>query len=812
MITLQQGGVANRPGTRFVRAAKYGDRDVRLLPFIFSETQTYILEFGDYYVRFHKSGGTVLDAPPAWVGATGYALGQIVKNDTSPVKVYRCIVAGTSAGSGGPTGTGSSILDGTTLRWKYIRDYSASTPLEVETPWPVAYIRDLNYVQSADVLTVVHPLVPPQELRRYSETDWRISVWAITRTIAPPTGLVAYPNYELDDPAHPKKVWSYVCTLQRFSPPEESLPSVSLTLFSAIYLDRPTLLNLYVTSLTIPFIDQINFYRGLSSTGPFGFVGSVKVTPGGYPYNFVDDVSIPSYIDQPPTGRDPFTGAGNYPSVVAYHEQRLVFGASVNNPQTLWLSRSGNYKSFDFAEPSQDDDSITMTVASNRVDGIREIFSGRTMLTLTGGSEIVVGSGGDGPMTPSALDAKPQSFRGSAKLRPLAIGNVVLYLQQKGNRIRELIYDFQQDIYGGADLCLLSDHLFRGKQLVDWAYAGVPFSAVWACRNDGMLLGMTYLREHEVIGWHRHDTQQIDNYGRSYDGAFLSVAVVPEGNEDVPYFAVSRPVDGVLAVYIERQASREYLNPADGMFLDCGLTHDGWNTSSATAVSLDVFTSGSIATVTCLGTSFGSEALGEGFFLRDSNYRVYRSVITEKTSSTKLKVRLAEDLPLELQGSVTAWSFAHFQFSGLDHLALRTVSIVADGHVYPDQIVSAGGAITLDYAAATVHVGFPYVAEIETLGLAMDQVDVFNRQKMVVNVGIEVDNTKGVWVGEAGGELTEAKQRETENLNEPVRPMTDQILVSITSSWNAHARVVVKQLEPMPLTVVGLHPEIEIGG
>lgn len=822
MITLQQGGVSNRPGTRYLGDARTSTGNCRLLPFIVSEETAYVLEMTSNAFRFIKRDATtgvvgiILDASPAWANSTAYAAGQQVRNDSTPVKIYQCTTGGTSAASPavGPTGTGTAIADGTCV-WRWVQNVAATTYKVVWHPYSSSILRDVNFVQSADVLTMAQEDFPPQELRRYGDADWRLSTWAIVRSIAQPTWSYGGPQ-GFEDATHPSKLWYYVATSQRFDPPEESLPSGATQVDAPIYLDRTCLAAYYLYNLVPPYIDQINIYRGLSYTGPFGFVGSVKVLPGGSAWPFIDDVSIPSYIDCPPSDRNPFSGAGNYPRCVAYHEQRLVFAGSVNNPQTIWLSRSGNFKNFDYSEPSQDDDSITMTIASNKVDAIRGLFSARTLLVLTVGAEYVV-SGADGPLTPSSLDAKAQSYRGAAKLRPLAIGNVVFYLQGKGNRIRELIYDFQQDIYGGADLCILSDHLFRNKTLVDWTYAGVPFSVVWVTRSDGILLGMTYLREHDVVGWHRHDTQTLDSQGAATASRFESVCSIPEGSEDALYCSVIRTLRRVEDGYgaevrtIERFASRVFENPADGYFVDCGLTHDGWNLT-ADYVEFSGYSKGDTVTVTSGGSIFGSVVAGEGLFVRDSAYQVYRSQVIEKISATQLSVRLLDDIPTDLQVRLTSWAIAHRVYSGVGHLANQTIAICADGQAHPSRVVPDTGQITLDYPAATVHVGCPYTSEIVTLGLSLDQVDVRNRQKLIVEVGIELEATTGVWIGEDGGELIQAKQRESEPWGSPVEPLTDGIMVQITSTWNQGARVKVQQPDPLPITILGLHPEVEIGG
>lgn len=54
---------------------------------------------------------------PAWAGTTGYLVGRVAVNN---YKLYRCITAGTSAGSGGPTGTSTDITDGT-VHWRFLK-------------------------------------------------------------------------------------------------------------------------------------------------------------------------------------------------------------------------------------------------------------------------------------------------------------------------------------------------------------------------------------------------------------------------------------------------------------------------------------------------------------------------------------------------------------------------------------------------------------------------------------------------------------------------------------------------------------------
>jgi len=167
------------------------------------------------------------------------------------------------------------------------------------------------------------------------------------------------------------------------------------------------------------------------------------------------------------------------------------------------------------------------------------------LVVLTSGGEWLMVSNDGKVITPSSIALKPQGYRGASDVPPLVIGNTILYVQSKGSIIRDLAYALESDTYTGNDLTVLSNHLFAGKQIVEWAYSQAPHSMVWAVLDDGSVAALTYMREHEVWGWSRHDT----------DGTFESVCSVAEGNEDATYFVVKRTINGTTKRYIERLGS-----------------------------------------------------------------------------------------------------------------------------------------------------------------------------------------------------------------------------------------------------------------
>ena len=168
------------------------------------------------------------------------------------------------------------------------------------------------------------------------------------------------------------------------------------------------------------------------------------------------------------------------------------------------------------------------------------------------------------PLTPSQESAIPQEMNGfSPTVKPLRIDYDILYLQSLGYTVRDLQYNFFTNIYAGADVSVLSNHLFEGFQIVSWAWAKVPFKVVWATRNDGRFLSFTFDKEEQLQGWSRHDTNGLVSGNE--------VAIEPPAY--APYFVVKRFIPGYnqWAYYIERMDNRLWEGPEDPWCIDAGL-------------------------------------------------------------------------------------------------------------------------------------------------------------------------------------------------------------------------------------------------
>src|SRR5690606_1135587 len=230
-----------------------------------------------------------------------------------------------------------------------------------------------------------------------------------------------------------------------------------------------------------------------------------------------------------------WSGEYGYPSEVEFFAERLGFAATTTQPQTLWMSRIGDYSFFGKSTPILDDDAFSATMNARQLNAITDLLPKQHLLALTVGGVWKIGGGDSEVVTPSSVQARRQPSTGSASLPALDVGETAIYLTNKGGQVRDLAFTFEADGYAGSDLTAFASHLLEGYAITDWCYSDVPYSAVFAVRDDGWMLAMTYKREHQVVAWTRHDTQ----------GTFLSAASLAEESEHGTYVVVEREVDGV---------------------------------------------------------------------------------------------------------------------------------------------------------------------------------------------------------------------------------------------------------------------------
>lgn len=898
-IVRPYGGVQNRPGTMFVGEVGDSDKTVRLLPFEVSDADNYVIEVGDGYMRFISDGGYISAAgAAAWSAVTTYAANDFV---TYSGTVYRALQ--------------STLNDQPDVSPS---DWVADSVYRITSPYTEAQLPNLKFTQSADVMTICHPEVRQQELRRLTATTFEIrdfeneegpfqdqnadfqkqiyasaetgsititalnatftadDVGRIIRIDDSPYGIESMweadkgysglAQVRVDDriyqaqaggtsgsvrPTHTEGAridgknggngiyWLYLHSGFGLA---EITAFNSTTSVDAVVVKRlPTGV---VGGPTAPSVGPWN-HTGDGATTVFSiavpnatqtFEAYYVVTVDGQLMEPFSDYTTNSVADEITFARAPANGAAivitqydevrwtskwslsawsdalGYPRAVAYFGDRLVFGGSLSDPQDLNMSRVADYTNFGTSNPVLDDDAITETLNSRRLNQIRDIVPLSKLLILTSSGEWVTLGGQDNVITPETVSFTQQSYFGTSTLQSRIIGNSAVYVQNGGRVVRDLGYVFEQDSYTGSDLTLLASHLTRFNTLTDMDFQALPYSAVWFVRDDGVLLSLTYVKDQEVIGWARHDT----------DGEFENVAVIPEGNEEAAYFVVKRTIDGVTKRYVERMAAREQEDIRDAYFVDCGLSYDGRNTG-ATTVTLTggvTWEEGETFTLTASGATFALTDVDDYVFLYDSDGNLaLQLLVTGFTSNLIVSVTSVGDVAAAYRSTATtAWALARNVFTGLDHLEGKEVAILADGSVVsngdgdPSYEVTSG-SVTIPNHAAVVHIGLPYVCDLETLDVTLTGGEVVRtRPKAIPRVNLIVESSRGVLIGPDENNLYEHKPREFEAYYDPTSPVTGLIEVDTATAFDRNGRILIRQNQPLPLAVLGVIPLMEVGG
>ena len=655
---------------------------------------------------------------------------------------------------------------------------SGGLPYELVTPYVSANLRDLYFTQSADVITITHPSYQTRELRRTGDISWSLGLKTFAPSISAPTGL--------SNTAGAGTANGWQVTALKADTYEESIASVTtegLAVAGTVNWSAVT--------------GAVEYWVYKRSNGKFYYIGASTTT------SFVDPGTIVADQSQtPPIPRDPFDAANKYPSVSSYYQQRLLLANTNNEPEKVWTSRSGSFNNMTISSPSQADDAITWNNAGRRVNSVRHLFDLQQLLIMTTGGIYVAQGDAAGTLLPGHINPLKLANHGVSSVVPVEVGESLVYVQARGNIVRDLKNEVLSTGYRGRDLTVFATHLFSGYSIEAMDYAETPNSIIRAVRSDGVLLGLTYLLEHEIWGWHRHDT----------DGKYEDIVTVPEGSEYATYVLVLRTINGQAKRYLERFASRKVVAVEDSYFVDSGLSYDGKN---ASATTLTISTAGGWTvnddlTVNASGALFTAADVGNKFVLRSGTNSVEVAVVTY-ISPIAFSGRSSRDVPALLQNIATVdWSKAVDELSGLGHLEGKTVAILADGGEQTPQVV-VSGSITIPHAASKIHVGLPYDSDLETLSLEVTGAPTLvAKPKLVRGVNILVESSRGLTAGIDANHLREWKQRGIELMGNPTDIFTGVVEVNLDSTYNDNGRVFIRQSSPLPLSVLSITPTLEV--
>lgn len=685
-----QGPAFARPGFIFCAEVKDSSDRCWLVRFEFGVDDTYMLEFGDGYVRFYFNHGQVLSAGVPYEIASPYTAADLTNAD------------GTCA---------------------------------------------LRYVQTGDVVYIVHPDHPPQKLSRLAPTNWTLAAVGF----APP----------------PFKTQNITATTIYAS---ATTGAVTLTASGAAFTAAMVGQYIYLGEKDVRDIEQWEAdkvvslgdlrrsdgknYRALNG----GTTGSVKPThtigaaydgDGSVQWQFEDAgygwAEITAFTDsthanatvisQIPAGA---VGSGNattrwalqawnstdgYPTSVTFFRERLVFARD----ETIWFSVSADFENFatEINGVITPDSGFDRTLSSDGVNAIRWMSPGDVLLIGTAGDEwALVEATTSDAFGPENAKAQRQSKYGSNYVQPQRVGSDTLFVQKAGRKVRAMAFRFEEDGFESPDVTKFANHIPK-PGLVDMAFQQEPWSVVWGARSDGKLVALTFDREHDVVAWTRHPMA----------GAFIECVETipaPDGSRDDLWLIARYTIDGVTRRYIgylgTEQDETDLIDQADWCYSDMLATYSG---APATTIS------------------------------------------------------------------------------GLGYLEGQTVWVLSDGARHPDRVVS-GGQIELQRPASKVQVGLPCEGILQPMdieggsGVGTSQGKTKRANVMV----IRVDHSLGGVAGRSDDTLKEMKYRNTSvPMGSPPPAFTGDIEMEWDGDYERSMPIVIKKDRPMPLTVVAIMPQ-----
>lgn len=505
-----------------------------------------------------------------------------------------------------------------------------------------------------------------------------------------------------------------------------------------------------------------------------------------------------------------WSGRYGYPSEVEFFGDRLWFAGTPSDPQTIWASCIGDYPNFGRSSPIVDSDTVTFVINARQVNTVKDLVPLDNLLVMTTGGEYKVTGGQDDVVTPSTIGVKNQGNAGSGDVQSKLIGESAIFIQEEGQKIRDLRYQFEKDGFRGNDLSVWADHLFAGYEVQGIEYWKAPWQVVWFTRDDGVLVGCTYMPEQEVVGWHWHDT----------DGVFLDACALPGKKESECYFLVERVIDGEVVQCIEQLAPTRAETESDLWFVDCGLQYDGRNTGTGTirVDSAGGWTEQDELTITASDALFvGGTDVDDGFELwRDMSVveegvarieRVrMRLVIDAYVDANHVVARSIGTVPPALRGvALTSWAFQRDTIDNLWHLEGKAVSVLQDAAVVGPYVVT-GGKVVLATPGGVCNIGLPYSCEVETLELnAAGGEPMRDQNKLAYSVSILLLASRGVMAGGIRDVLYEIPERSYEDYGQPPFLKTGVFDCNIPAGWGVDAgRVRIVSDQPLPMEILSI--------
>ena len=809
-IPLPHGPAAFRPGLKYISGTKHNAKNSVLIPFIFSVSDALDLEFGDYYIRFYKSGAQLKVGGVAYEVISPYAAADVAEikycqsadvlylthHDYAPRKLSReadtnwtlsiinfnspptselAFKPDSTLVPAAVTGTGVSFTSGENIFLsgdvgRIIRSGASRatiTAFNAADHVTCDIIDDFN--STAAIISGMWEMLGSPSGSIYPSVCGPVGrSCTITGTGASETITEHFANEWIASPALGATFYYLGNTGISFlyAKPDRVYQSgalfvegilLSLGLPQWAWGDADTLgySTVYIRTLSDPTNIANPLHSAVVAAAPDIFRaadvgkyirlldGCVKITGFNSASSLsaviiqnMTDVDEDADDDSSTTPSDNHTRAwtlesavwnatDGYPTCCTFYEDRLFFARGEN----IRGSQTGDYENF--ATGVTDSDGIDFSLNARMFSSIVWMEPREYLIIGTKSGEWRVGPEDSGSaLTPLNVVAKQHTQYGCADIMPLTIGNCTLFVQKALRKLREFTSNpTSVNIeYVAPDLTLLAEHITESG-IAGLCYQQEPYSIVWMYLTDGTLIGMTYLRDQDVIALHEHPTT----------GHVESMAVIPASGYDQVSMIVERTINGSIVRNVETlapffsddAATFTANNGLNAFFVDCGATYSG---AAATSIT------------------------------------------------------------------------------GGGHLEGETVAVVADG-AYVGTKVIAAGAFTLTTAASVVHFGLPYTGTLETMRpeIGLRDGTAQGRLKQIFKLVLRLLNSATFKCGRDTTHLEAVILRATDDATGEEKPLfTGDQDVSYESAIDRDARIMIVQDKPLPVTVVAIYPEVEM--
>ena len=831
-IPLIQGPVSRRPGTYFVGETK-GSAKARLVPFEFSTTQAYMLEFSDLAIRFYKDRAQILEsaqnissitqATPGVFTVTGhgYSTGDYVYlTGISGMTVLNGRVYVVFKVTNDTFRLTDSLISNSFIDTSALSAASGGTVARLytlTTTYAEADLFQLEFTQSTDTVYITHPNYAPRKLTRTGHTSWTLSTIdfldgpyitpvtsGTTLTTSGGTGIGASVTVTASNITNINGGTGFQTT------------------------DVGRLIRLQNSATSIQWV-KITAYT--STTVVTAVVKGTSVLP-----------SDPKAYTTWALGL--WSDTTGYPACSTFHEDRLCFFGSKAAPQRVDCSRSGDYENFALTDPDgtvPDDAALAFTMNSSSVNAGNWLISGeKGLFAGTRSSEWIVRPSVQGEaLTPGNIKADEISGYGSKQVTPVKIGNRIFFVQRTGKIIRELGYEYESEGAKAPNRTIVAPHITKSG-IVQMAHQKEPQSIVWCVRTDGVLAAMTYEREEDslTVGWHRHVLGGVDANGNPAIVESVAIIPSPDGDNYDVWFSVKRYVDNEYRRYVEYLTrifdSEEGTDQQEAICVDSALTYD----NPVDIEEIDVTVNPPVVSSTAHGLSDGDRIRIDDLYeyggalsrLSGKDFIVANKTTDEfelaNVPGASIDLNFTDEAPISPPGFTFGEGSVFRKYvteiGGLYHLAGQTVSICADGAPQNDQEVERGastpgyigtdqGTITLDQPAVRVHVGLAYQSDLKMLRLEAGAADGTARGKLqrTHKLGIMFKDMGAFSYGTDFDDMYTEDFRTPEDSMSEATPLFSGIWAQeFESDYSTENQLCIRQDTPVPGTILAIGPQL----